>query len=153
MSLTMKVCAWSLCRKVIPRGRRFCSRHEWMHRAGRQDRWIEYVYDSRRWRNKTRPVVLERDQCCVFCSSELGLQVAHVARTQEMLAAGLDVYEPAFCVAACSAHNAAAAELVDVDELASLVRGGGLDAVRAVVSARARGSRESSTTVAARGNR
>jgi 5-methylcytosine-specific restriction endonuclease McrA len=115
----LKLCARRGCRRAIASGRRYCDPHRRTHRADRQARPIERIYDSTRWRNKTRPAVLERDRhCCVFCGvTSGGIHVAHIAPTQQLVAAGLDPFDPGLCVATCLAHNSAAAELLDVDDL------------------------------------
>jgi hypothetical protein len=103
----LKVCAWRGCSRLTTS--RHCPTHRRAYRAARQQRPIERVYDSPRWRNETRPAVLERDKRCVVCGSTDRLQAAHLGRTQELLAAGLDVYDPRLAVAVCPRHNRAAA--------------------------------------------
>ncbi len=105
----LKPCAWPGCR-TLTRGRH-CLTHTRAYRARRQQRPIERIYDSPRWRNKTRPEVLARDKRCVFCGSTDRLHAAHVAPTSELLAAGVDVYDPAVCVTVCASHNSRAAKL------------------------------------------
>jgi len=105
----LKPCAWQGCRTLTTS--RHCPAHQRAYRARRQQRPIERIYDSPRWRNHTRPIVLERDKVCVVCGSPSRLQAAHIAPTAELLAAGFDVFDPQLCVAVCRSHNSRAATI------------------------------------------
>jgi 5-methylcytosine-specific restriction endonuclease McrA len=59
------------------------------------------VYDSPRWRNYTRPIVLERDdRTCCSCGGP-GTVVDHVVPIGLLLELELDVFDPAECQTLC----------------------------------------------------
>ena len=79
--------------------------HDRAHRARRQARPIERIYDSPRWRNPTRPAVLARDNhTCVHCGAH-ATQAAHRGQTAQLLNAGVDIYDPDLCDATCASCN------------------------------------------------
>jgi hypothetical protein len=97
-------CPGAGCRRLTRGGR--CDRCKRERRAERQQRVIEEIYDAPRWRNETRPIVLERDGyrcvCCGATREERRLDVAHIRATMEILELGLDPFDPELCETRCS---------------------------------------------------
>ncbi len=107
----LTICPVRGCRRLTTAGR--CAEHRRARRAERQRRPIERIYESSRWRKLTRPTVLDRDgHRCVSCGAspaETRLDVAHRLPTQEILAAGLDPFDPELCETRCSRCHGAGA--------------------------------------------
>ena len=60
------------------------------------------VYDSRRWRTFTRPIVIERDGgLCRVCGGR-GDVVDHVVPIELLLQLGLDPFDPRECQLLCA---------------------------------------------------
>lgn len=143
MSPLLRVCPVSGCGELTTRGR--CDKHH-AEAASRREA-VRRIYSHRRWRQVTRPAVLERDgHRCRYCGNPApagqALDVAHIRPTHELLAAGADVFDPDLCVAAHRrCHNANAPHLVD---------GGVLSSQTTHRLARARHARETSTANAAK---
>ena len=104
MSPTVTVCPVSGCGRITNHG--LCADHAYARRQVRRRRDIERIYESGRWRRETRPAVLERDgyRCtvCGVTQDVARLDVAHIYPTQQLLAAGADVYDPDLCRTLCA---------------------------------------------------
>jgi hypothetical protein len=90
-----RICPVSKCGRLIPKDSSRCSNHT-----------LEGIYTSARWRNQTRPTVLERDGYrCRICSrgqDETRLDVAHRGSTTTLLLSGVDPYDAAWCLTICA---------------------------------------------------
>jgi 5-methylcytosine-specific restriction endonuclease McrA len=60
------------------------------------------IYDDPRWKNRTRPIVLEREsETCVECGYSPARVVDHVVPIETLVALGLDPFDPNECQLLC----------------------------------------------------